>query len=51
MNIIACRVGNMAARREKAWRWEQRGIVPDRDSQLALAAELGVPAERVDLLP
>src|SRR5262249_24715759 len=51
VSVIARRVGNMAARREKAWRWEHRGVVPDRESQLALAAELGVPAERVDRLP
>lgn len=50
VNVIARRVGNMAARREKAWRWEHRGVVPDRESQLALAAELGVPAEHVDRL-
>lgn len=38
---------NMAARREKAWRWEHRGVVPDLESQLALAAELGVPEDQV----
>jgi hypothetical protein len=51
VNVIARRVGNMAARREKAWRWEHRGAVPDRVSQLALAAELGVPPEHVDRSP
>jgi uncharacterized repeat protein (TIGR03917 family) len=34
---------NMAAERQKVWRWEHRGVVPDRFTQLALAAELGVP--------
>ncbi|WP_430827850.1 hypothetical protein [Candidatus Protofrankia californiensis] len=38
---------NIAAHRQKIWRWEHRGVVPDRSSQLALAAALGVPAERV----
>jgi len=37
----------MAARREKAWRWEHWGVVPDLDSQLALAAELRIPEEVV----
>jgi transcriptional regulator with XRE-family HTH domain len=46
VDVIARRL-NTAARREKAWRWENRGVVPDADTQLALAAELGVPAERV----
>src|SRR5437016_1811548 len=25
------KIGNMAARREKAWRWEHWGVIPDRD--------------------
>ncbi|MEU8203514.1 hypothetical protein [Streptosporangium sp. NPDC049046] len=45
VTIIARRVGNMARRKEKAWRWEHWGTVPDRDTQLALAAELGVCEE------
>ncbi|MEU3163066.1 hypothetical protein [Streptosporangium sp. NPDC006930] len=45
VTIIARRVGNMARRREKAWRWEHWGTTPDRDTQLALAAELGVGEE------
>jgi transcriptional regulator with XRE-family HTH domain len=44
-------VANMAAERQKVWRWEHRGVVPDRVSQLALAAELGVPTERIDSHP
>jgi hypothetical protein len=40
---IARRLSNSAARREKAWRWENWGVIPDDDSQAALAAELGVP--------
>ena len=46
VGVIARRL-NTAARREKAWRWENWGVVPDDDTQLALAAELGVPAELV----
>jgi hypothetical protein len=44
-------VANMAAERQKVWRWEHRGVVPDRVSQLALAAELGVPSEKVESHP
>lgn len=44
-------VSNVAARREKAWRWEHWDVTPDRVSQLALAAELGVSGSVVDLLP
>ena len=33
-------VANMAAERQKVWRWEHRGVVPDRVSQLALAHAL-----------
>ncbi|MFL6074427.1 MAG: hypothetical protein ACJ73S_13620 [Mycobacteriales bacterium] len=47
VDVIARRVGNMAARREKAWRWENWGVVPDEETQLALAAELGVDRELV----
>lgn len=47
VNVIARHVGNMASRREKAWRWENWGVVPDEDSQYALARELGVPREQV----
>src|SRR5262245_34099125 len=43
--------GNMAAERQKVWRWEHRGVVPDRVSQLALAAELEVPIARLDSHP
>lgn len=49
-HVIATRVGNSAARREKAWRWEHWGVVPDSESQLALAAELGVSVEVVHTL-
>lgn len=51
VDVIAERIGNAAARREKAWRWEHREVVPDRDSQLALAAVLDVPVDRVDREP
>ncbi|GAA1301330.1 hypothetical protein [Saccharothrix xinjiangensis] len=47
VNVIARHVGNMATRREKAWRWENWGVVPDEDSQYALAHELGVPRDLV----
>lgn len=43
VDVVARRVGNMSARREKAWRWEHRGVIPDRETQIALADELGVP--------
>jgi tetratricopeptide (TPR) repeat protein len=36
---------------EKIWRWENRGVVPDRFSQRALAHALNVPPERLELLP
>ncbi|MFF3855733.1 transcriptional regulator [Micromonospora sp. NPDC002575] len=51
VDAIAKRSRNMAARREKAWRWEHWGVVPDMGSQLALAAELGVPQDRVRQAP
>lgn len=41
----------MAARREKVWRWEHWGVVPERDSQRALARALGVPLREVDARP
>ncbi|MDX2646550.1 hypothetical protein PV341_23870 [Streptomyces sp. PA03-1a] len=41
----------MAARREKVWRWEHWGVVPERDSQRALARALGVPLREVDTRP
>ena len=49
VNVIARRI-NTANRREKAWRWEHWGVEPDEESQLALAADLGVPAESVHAL-
>lgn len=51
VNVIARRVGNMARRREKAWRWEHWGVVPDRETQLALAAELEVSEELLHVQP
>ncbi|SFC34139.1 transcriptional regulator [Streptomyces aidingensis] len=47
VDVVARRLGNAGNGRQKAWRWEHRGVTPDRPSQLALAAELGVPPERV----
>ncbi|WP_431961081.1 hypothetical protein [Actinacidiphila sp. bgisy160] len=41
----------MAARREKVWRWEHWGVVPERDSQRALARALGVALREVDARP
>ncbi|MEU4092200.1 hypothetical protein [Streptomyces sp. NPDC026673] len=41
----------MAARREKVWRWEHWGVVPERDSQRALARALGIPLREVDARP
>ncbi|WP_329079821.1 MULTISPECIES: hypothetical protein [unclassified Streptosporangium] len=51
VDVIARRAGNMARRREKAWRWEHGGVVPDRETQIALAAELGIRQELIDMLP
>jgi tetratricopeptide (TPR) repeat protein len=51
VSVIARRVGNMAARREKAWRWEHWGVVPDLDSQRALAEVLGIGEEEIKLRP
>lgn len=50
VDAVARRVGNMSARREKAWRWERRGVVPDRGTQEALADELGVSHDVVSAL-
>lgn len=51
VDIVARRIGNAATRREKAWRWEHWHVVPDLDSQLALAAELGIAESRVRAEP
>jgi tetratricopeptide (TPR) repeat protein len=51
VNVIARRAGNMAARREKAWRWEHWGVVPDLDTQRALAEVLGIAEEEIRLRP
>ncbi|OAA28544.1 hypothetical protein UG55_100556 [Frankia sp. EI5c] len=44
-------VASMAAQRQKIWRWENRGVIPDRISQLALARELGVSDQEVHAHP
>ncbi|WP_335976363.1 hypothetical protein [Streptomyces sp. CA2R106] len=41
----------MAARREKVWRWEHWGVVPEADSQRALARALGVAPRELELHP
>ncbi|WP_405734045.1 hypothetical protein OG607_38935 [Streptomyces sp. NBC_01537] len=41
----------MAARREKIWRWEHWGVVPERDSQRALARALRVPPHEMRARP
>lgn len=41
----------MAARREKVWRWEHWGVVPEVDSQQALARALGIPPQEVESRP
>ncbi|WP_218037905.1 MULTISPECIES: helix-turn-helix transcriptional regulator [Streptomyces] len=46
VEVLARRVG-MSANRQKAWRWEHRGVVPDEETQRALAEELGVPLDRL----
>jgi len=37
-----------AARREKVWRWEHWGVVPEADSQRALARALGIPVTELE---
>ena len=44
-------VDTMAARREKVWRWEHWGVVPDHNTQLALAALLDVSVDVVEDQP
>lgn len=44
-------LGSPAAQRQKVWRWEHVGVVPDLRSQQALAAALDVSVERMRLLP
>ncbi|MEV6006661.1 hypothetical protein AB0M29_07630 [Streptomyces sp. NPDC051976] len=41
----------MAARREKVWRWEHWGVVPEADSQRALARALGIPVTELESRP
>ncbi|WNI19071.1 hypothetical protein [Actinacidiphila sp. ITFR-21] len=41
----------MAARREKVWRWEHWGVVPEADSQRALARALGIPPKELETHP
>ncbi|WP_405591859.1 hypothetical protein [Streptomyces sp. NBC_01190] len=41
----------MAARREKVWRWEHWGVVPEADSQRALARALGIPFRELESRP
>jgi tetratricopeptide (TPR) repeat protein len=41
----------MAARREKVWRWEHWGVVPEADSQRALARALGIAPRELELRP
>jgi tetratricopeptide (TPR) repeat protein len=48
--LVAQRI-RTACRREKVWRWEHWGVVPDWDSQLALAAELEISPEQVRKYP
>jgi transcriptional regulator with XRE-family HTH domain len=48
--VLGARVG-MAANPQKPWRWEHRGVVPDEDTQQALAVELGVSVGRLKTNP
>ncbi|CAO5183451.1 putative regulatory protein [Frankia sp. AiPs1] len=41
----------MAAERQKVWRWEHRGVTPDRLTQRCLADVLGVPHDHVTSHP
>jgi len=49
-DLLAARVGT-AASPVKAWRWENRGVTPVLDVQLALAAELRIPVADVAARP
>jgi transcriptional regulator with XRE-family HTH domain len=44
-------VHNLAAGRQKVWRWEHRGVKPDRVSQRALAAALDIDPYDVERYP
>ncbi|WP_370652718.1 hypothetical protein [Frankia sp. Cj5] len=44
-------VKNMAAERQKIWRWEHRNVVPDAVSQTALASLLGVSEDSITAHP
>lgn len=48
-NLVSANL-NTANRREKVWRWENWGVVPDKDTQYALAVELGIQRGYVDLM-
>ncbi|MFR9727284.1 hypothetical protein ACL02R_28565 [Streptomyces sp. MS19] len=50
VNLVAARVGG-AARRNKAWMWENRDVVPDWPTQVAIAAELNIPEAQLRELP
>jgi hypothetical protein len=45
------RLGVPATQRQKVWRWEHLGVIPDMRSQQALAVALDIPPARVGLLP
>ncbi len=42
---------NMAAERQKIWRWEHKGVTPDRLSQRLLAEELGLDPDILAIHP
>lgn len=47
--LIVARSGlNMASWKQKIYRWERQGVIPEMAAQLALAAELGVPVEALE---
>ncbi len=42
---------NMAAERQKVWRWAHRGVKPDRIAQVALASAIGIPLAQAEATP
>ncbi|MCK9894712.1 hypothetical protein [Frankia sp. AgB32] len=44
-------VRDMAAERQKVWRWAHRGVTPNRIAQVALASALGIPLAQAEATP
>lgn len=43
-------VRGMATERQKTWRWEARGVTPDRPARRAIAVIVGLPPEVADIV-